>query len=282
MNPMKVLGIAAGGLALAGAVAGEIMLWRRYKQNGNGLSPSTPKPDPVPSSPPRQPTTNTEPRGHVVARDDLDPELRKILDEKFPSAWPPTNEVFDELEQDDVIIFAAESEPTGNYTITQQELIDAKVLSVGKSRVRARVLAPVAHPEHLGSRAGHGFSVGDLVEIPRSKVLVAARPADPKTTGYDSQGPPAATFKPSDETKKTYTVKPGTPYDLVLPYRTSELAWYVDEKLVKMIRIGEKAYLEQIMFSEDSLRGDFTVRALDEDPKEGTVFVARWDFVLDA
>jgi hypothetical protein len=49
-----------------------------------------------------------------------------------------------------------------------------------------------------------------------------------------------------------------------------------------MIHIGQKANFEQIMFSEDSLRGDFTVRALDEDPELGTAFVARWDFVLDA
>ncbi|HLT41031.1 MAG TPA: hypothetical protein VK034_32360 [Enhygromyxa sp.] len=120
------------------------------------------------------------------------------------------------------------------------------------------------------------------MEVPRAKILVAARPTDPKTTGYNSQGKPAASFKPSDTTRRTYKVKPGTPYDLILPYRTTELAWHVDDKLVKMVHVGQKANFEQIMFTEDSLRGDVTVRALDEDPEVGTVFVARWDFVLDA
>ena len=54
----------------------------------------------------------------------------------------------------------------------------------------------------LGADAGHGFRVGDLVEIPRSQVLVAARRTDPKKSGYGAQGPPANTFEPSNETKK--------------------------------------------------------------------------------
>ncbi len=52
------------------------------------------------------------------------------------------------------------------------------------------------------------------------------------------------TFKPSEMTKTTYRVKPGTPYDLVLPYRTGELQWYVDEKLVTMVHVGQKANFE--------------------------------------
>lgn len=59
-------------------------------------------------------------------------------------------------------------------------------------------------------------------------------------------------------------------------------AWFLDEKLVQMNHVGEKANFEQVMFIEGSLRGDFTVRVLDEDPEVGTVFVARWDFVLEA
>ena len=51
--------------------------------------------------------------------------------------------------------------------------------------------------------------------------------------------------------------------------------WYVDEKLVKMIHIGEHANFEQIMFSEDSLRGHVSVRALDENPELCTIFVGR-------
>jgi len=36
------------------------------------------------------------------------------------------------------------------------------------------------------------------------------------------------------------------------------------------------------MFTEDSLRGRISVRALDENPELGTIFVARWDFELAA
>jgi hypothetical protein len=48
-------------------------------------------------------------------------------------------------------------------------------------------------------------------------VLVAARPNEPTKTGYDSQGDAERSFKPSSMTKQTYKVKPGTPYDRVLP-----------------------------------------------------------------
>jgi hypothetical protein len=286
MNTMKVIGVVAGGLALAGLVGGGIYWWRRRKQKTDGLAPNipdapTPKPGPTPSGPPR-PANSTDPRGHYVEKDHLDPDLRAALDELFPSTWPPDEPTIDALTQEDVIVFAVESEPTGNYTNTRQEVINAKVLSVEKTVVRGRVVGPVAHAEHHGSHAGHGFRVGDQVEVPRAKVMVAARLTDPKKSGYDSQGEAAASFKPSDMTKKTYRVKPGTPYDLILPYRTAELAWFVDEKLVKMAHVGQKANFEQVMFTEDSLRGDFTVRALDEDPEVGTVFVARWDFVLEA
>ena len=285
MNTMKVVGLVAGGLILAAMVGGGIVWWRRRKEKSKGLSPSEPpervKPGPTPSGPPR-PATNTDPRGHITSNDHLDPELRAALDEKFPQAWPPNDATIDGLTEEDVIIFAVESEPTGNYTNTQQEIINAKVLIVEKTVVRARVVGPVERAEHHGSHAGHGFRVGDLVEVPRSKILVAAGPTESKKSGYGSHGEPAESFKPSDMTKKTYKVSPGTPYDLILPYRTPELAWYVDDKLVKVVHIGHKANFEQIMFTEDSLRGDVSVRALDEDPQEGTVFVARWDFVLEA
>jgi hypothetical protein len=284
MSTWKVVSVVAGGLVLAALVGGGILWWRNRKQKANGLTPSTPdraQPGPTPSGPP-QPATDTAPRGHYTERDHLHPKLRAALDELFPSTWPPDDATIDALTQEDVIVFAVESEPTGDNTNTRQELINAKVLSVEKTVVRGRVVGPVAHAEHHGSHAGHGFRVGDQVDVPRSRVLVAARPTGPKTTGYDSQGDAAASFKPSDVTKQTYKVKPGTPYDLILPYRTPELAWFVDEKFVKMIHIGQKANFEQIMFTEDSLRGDVSVRALDEDPKEGTVFVACWDFVLEA
>jgi hypothetical protein len=285
MNPMKVLGLVTGGVVLTALIGGGIYWWRRRnnKKKTDGIAPNIPDtpPAPRPAPTPSEPT-NTDPRGRYTGRDNLHPDLRAALDELFPNTWPPNDQTIDALEKDDVIIFAVESEPTGNFTETRQELINAKVLTVEKTVVRGRVVAPVAHAEHHGSHAGHGFRVGDLVEVPRGKILVAARPTDPKTTGYGSHGKPAATFKPTDVTKQTYKVKPGTPYDLILPYRTPELAWYVDDKLVNVIHLGEKANLEQIMFSEDSLRGDVSVRALDQDPEVGTVFIARWDFVLDA
>jgi hypothetical protein len=264
-------------------VGAGIYAWkrRREKKTTDGLAPNIPdKPTPSPSGPPWP--GDTAPRGHYTGIDHLDPALREVLEELFPNAWPANKEAIDSLQKDDVVVFAVESEPTGNYTSTRQEVLNAKVLTVEKTAVRGRVVGPVAHAEHHGSHAGHGFRVGDQVDVPREKILVAARPTDPKGTGYDSQGDAAASFKPSDVTKQTYKVKPGTPYDLVLPYRTPELAWYVDEKLVNMVHVGQKANFEQIMFTESSLRGDFTVRALDEDPEVGTVFVARWDFVLEA
>ena len=90
------------------------------------------------------------------------------------------------------------------------------------------------------------------------------------------------TFKPSNlHGNQIYRVRPATPYDLVLPYRTAELEWYVDREMVRMIQIGPKGLLEQVMFSEDSMRGPVTVRAIDNDPELGKVFVARWDFEIE-
>jgi hypothetical protein len=66
----------------------------------------------------------------------------------------------------------------------------------------------------------------------------------------------------------------------VLPYRTDELEWHVDRDMVTMIRLGTNGLIEQIMFSEDSMRGPVTVRVQDRDPKEGLVHVARWDFMI--
>jgi hypothetical protein len=280
MNVMKVFGFVVGGLVTAGLIGGGIYFWRRRKQKTDGLAPNIPdEPKPRPAPTPSE----TAPRGHYGSIDHLEPELRDALNALFPDAWPPDGGTIDTLKpNEDVIVFAVESEPVGNYTETRQELINANVLSVEKTTVRARIVGPVAHAEHHGSHAGHGFRVGDQVDVPRPKILVAARRTDPIKKGYGSHGDPAASFKPTEVTKQTYKVKPGTPYDLILPYRTPELAWYVDEKLVNVIHLGEKANFEQIMFSEDSLRGDVSVRALDEDPEVGTVFIARWDFVLDA
>ncbi|MCA9687857.1 MAG: hypothetical protein KC457_37210, partial [Myxococcales bacterium] len=90
----------------------------------------------------------------------------------------------------------------------------------------------------------------------------------------------ATTFKPSSDTKQTYQVKPGTPYDLRLPYRTPQLVWHIDSEQVKFVHVGEDGLLEQILFAENSLRGPVSVRVIDEDPELGAVLVGRWDFKL--
>ena len=288
MTPLKVLGVVAGTLFTAAVVGGGIYWWRKTKASKAGgipQVPTRPSREPVPSRPPRgdehHEAEETKPSGYFRGTAELHPDLRKAIDEEFSGdAWPPDDKTIDSLEPDDVIVFAVESEPKGNYTNTRQELMSAKVLSVEKNVVRARIIAPVAHAEHHGSHAGHGFRVGQLVEVPRSQVLVAARPTGGKREGYNSTGPPARTFKPSSSTKEIYSVKPGTPYDLLMPYRTAELEWYVDEKLVEVEHLGEKGLLEQIRFSEGSLRGEVSLRAIDHDPEAGSVFVARWDFVI--
>ena len=288
MSTLKVAGLVAAGAGLAALIGGGAWWWLRKREQGGQrpqrVTPSRPPRAPeVPSEPDPTPAPgNTKPRGHVVTRSDLNPELATELNKLFDAGWPPDEQTIDNLEPDDVVVFAAESEETGNYTETQQELISAKVLSVETTVVRARILGPIAHAEHHGSHAGHGFRVGDLVEVQRAKILVAARRTDTDKTGFDSQGEAAATFRPSNETKEVYKVRPATPYNLDLPYRTKELAWFVDRKLVKLEHIGEHGLTEQISFSEDSLRGEVSVRALDEDPEVGSVFVARWDFALDA
>lgn len=45
--------------------------------------------------------------------------------------------------------------------------------------------------------------ISGALDVPRSKVLVAARRTDTDKTGYGSQGDPVATLKPSDTTKQT-------------------------------------------------------------------------------
>lgn len=282
MNLLKILGLV-GGVGLLALTGGGIWWYVKHRRKQQ-------RPTIRPSAPPREPTApepepkleDTRPRGHYVTRKDLNSELTKELNKLFDIGWPPDADTLDTLEPEDVIVFAAEGDEVGNYTERKQELISAKVLSVEKTIVRARILGPVLFCEHHGAFAGHGFRVGDLVEVPRSKVLVAARREPSDEAGYGSRGDPAATFEPSHETKKVYKVRPDTPYDLKLPYRTKELKWYIDRKLVKIEHVGEKGMLEQISFSEDSLRGEVSVRAIDEDPEVGAVFVARWDFELDA
>ena len=283
MSIMKIVGVVTGGACVAALIAGGVVWWRRRRDAQGGDTPETPARKRPWAEPEGEPAEETKPRGHILTRLELDGEHVDALDESFPSAWPPDDPTVNAMQAGDIIIFAVESEQTGNYTSLREELINAKVLSVEKTVVRARIVAPVEHAEHHGSHAGHGFRVGDLVEVPRSKILVAARRTGEKGEGYNSEGKPELTFKPSNLRKdEPYTVRPATPYDLVLPYRTKNLEWNLDRDLVKLIHIGQKGPLEQIMFTEDSLRGEVSLRVIDHDPEEGPIFVGRWDFSLQA
>ena len=279
MPPWTMIGIAALGVSVLAAAIGGAIWWWRKRQDANKITDTI--------TPARAQSTRAQNPSHqFVGTTELDPELKEMLKTIFSNAWPPDAETIDSLTQEDMIVFAVEGQPTGNYTETRQELINAQVLSVETTIVRARVKGPVMYAAHFGSHPGHGLDVGESVEVPRSKVLVAARQKQegPKPTGYDSEGKAVEQFKPTTLTSKVYPVKPGTPYDLILPYRTSTLIWEVQAKnnLVKMVHIGEKAALEQIKFLEASLRGPFTVVVLNDDPKQGHVFVGRWDFDLQA
>ncbi|NVB40331.1 hypothetical protein G6O69_20995 [Pseudenhygromyxa sp. WMMC2535] len=271
----KWIGWVAAGAGLAAVLGG--LYWylkrRDAKKSSGGESAIEP------SNPPRVPTTDPKRvPSNYVKREALGDALTDELDAMFEDGWPPDEETVEQLENGDAIVFAVESTPDGEFENTVQELISARVIVVEKTVVRARVMTPVRHTTNLGKTAGHGLSPGMAVDVPREYVLVAARHADRE--GYNSVGAPASTFKPSTETKKTYTVYPGTVYDLRLPYRTNELEWHIDAADAELKHIGEDGLLEQVMFSEGTPRGEFSVRALDNDPQAGMVLVGRWDFKL--
>lgn len=293
MGPWAIAGLTVLGLGAVAAAIGGFVWWfrkRKAEQDEQQLKPErapTIKPSGEPRPSPDATPRPSGPRHEFVGKADLEPELAEELAGMFGNGWPPDDATIENLEQDDVIVFAVEGVPTGNFTQPRQELLSATVLSVEETFVRGRVKGPVQYAAHFGSHPGHGLEVGESVEVPRSKILVAARPkpdANDKPTGYDSQGKAAAQLKPTSLTNKVQAVKPGTPYDLVVPYRTDRLVWQVKSKddLVTMIKIGEKGLLEQVKFAEASLRGPFSIVLLTDDPKEGIVFVARWDLDLQA
>ena len=281
MNTMQIVSLLAGGVFIAAAIGGGVYWYRKRKQQkADTLRPSKPPRKTTTDEDPKKSPADTRARGIILERSDLDPEALAELDAAFPDGWPPDEQTIGALEPDDRIVFAVESKPAGPYEHMRQELITAKVLSVERTVVRARITDKVAHSEHFGSHAGHGFRLGDLVEVPHDKVLVAARQSGPKAEGYNREGRSAASFKPSSSTKQVYKVRPGTPYDLVMPYATPETEWHINMTHVKMERIGTKGLLQQVRFSEDSMRGPVTLRAIDHDPKEGAVLMGRWDFEI--
>ncbi len=291
MNVLKLVGwIALGGLLLGGAIGGALYVqYRQRKKNATpGPTPSKPPRDTsdakTPSTPARAPTepARNQARCRTLRRDEIGANLIADIDDMFADGWPPTPEAIDDLKPGDVIVFGVESEPTEDFDLPKQELVSASVLSVGKTEVRGRVIGPVAHADHHGNSAGHGLYVGSLVEVPRSHVMVVARlkpdPEMPKT-GYGSKGDPARVFVPNYG-KEPYKVHPSTVYDLELPYRTEELGWTPSRENVKYAQIGDEGLRHQIMFTEASIRGPYSLTLLDDDPKEGIVFVGKWDFVI--
>jgi hypothetical protein len=295
MNVLKILGLVAlGGAVLAGGV----WLYKKRKAQGDGTTP-----EPTPSNPPRKPNNGTPsdtptPTPRPAKRDPFDfvvasqvhPDLVADLGSTLDTAWPPDEQAIDnmvdKLEHGDVIVCAVQSNPDEIFEEPRQELINASVLSVENMStreatiVRARVIGPVEHTHDHGNFAGHRIEVGALIEVPRSFVLALARRQQTERSGYGSRGDPADMLEPSNKTSKVYKVHPGTPYDLVLPYRTEDLHWYPNRENVKVLMIGEKDELQQIMFTEASVRGRYTLNLLDHDEKAGKVFVARWDFEL--
>jgi hypothetical protein len=281
MNVLKVLGwIGLGGILIGGVVAGGVWLHRRRKAKADT--------GPTPSNPPRkksEPDANGDKRNKpsfdYLDRSALHESLVDDITRLFGDLWPPDDATIEKIEVGDVVVCAVESKPTEDFDHAQQEIINAAVLSVEPTEVRARVIGPIAHTSHHGNSAGHGLYVGALIEVPRSRVLAVGRRTPPeKPTGYGSRGEAAAEFKPSDRTKVVHKVHPGTPYDLVLPYRTENLHWYPSRDNVKFEQLGEKVLLHQIMFTEASVRGPYSVTVLDHDEKAGKIFVARWDFEL--
>ncbi|EDM77776.1 hypothetical protein PPSIR1_38379 [Plesiocystis pacifica SIR-1] len=283
MTAMRTVGIVAATVAATAAVGGAAYwIYQRYKHKRDDAERTKAEDRPADfdddGSDPVTPEERRA-RGHYIPRTEIGADVMKKFEEAFGGGYaPPKDEVIDHLTQEDVVLFGVESEPVPGYPETREEVLTAKVRTVERSVVRARVIGPVVHAEHHGSHAGHGFRVGDMVEVPRGVILLAARPKPTELEGYDSQGKSAATFQPSHKTKQTYEIHPGTPYDLVMPYITEDIEWYVDRELVKFELVGTKGLHQQIVFSEDSMRGGLTLRALDRDPKTGLVFVARWEF----
>lgn len=240
MSVLKVVGVIAG-VGVVALIGGAVYLAYKnrkgIKQVVKDLKDNIPtNPEPRPSKSEGESKFRPSPIGSIMSTDGLPSELSGFLDDNFEGYWPADEEVINNLTEENVIVFAVESEPVGNYTAIRQELITARVLTVETNHVRARIIGPVAYAEHHGSHAGHGFRVGDLVEVPRSKVLLAASQPEKPKQEYNGHGKAAQTFKPSELTKQTYSVRPGTPYDLNLPYRTDELEWSLDRDMVNVGR----------------------------------------------
>jgi len=281
MGVLKVIGwIAAGGILLAGSIGG-VMWWRNRQRKKADTGPT-------PSNPPRktEPTngsTRNKPHHHLLDRHGIRPEIVAEFEQQFGEVWQANDEAIGLLKQGDAVVFVVESEPVEDFDLPVQEAINASVLSVENTYVRARVFEPVAHTHHFGNTAGHGLYVGALVEVPLANVMAAARrdpiPGAP-TSGYGSRGEPAKIFKPSDHTKQVYKVHPGTVYELELPYVTENLTWSPSRDMVRVEQIGTRHLMHQIMFTEASVRGPYSLTLLDHDEREGIVFVGKWDFDL--
>ncbi|EDM77806.1 hypothetical protein PPSIR1_38529 [Plesiocystis pacifica SIR-1] len=285
MTAMKTMGIVAATLAASALIGGgAYWLYRRW---GEKKQETEVDPEELPNDHDddgvTEPVTPDEvrPRGGFMDRNTLPDDVKQKFIDAFGGYAPPKDEILDNLTQEDVILFGVKSEPVPGYPSVREEILTAKVRTVEDTVIRARISEPALYSAHLGAHAGHGFRFGEMVEVPRGVIILAARPKPNGIENYGKYGRPAATLKPSHSTKKTYDVYPGTPYDLVMPYITDDIEFHVDREMVRFELVGSKGLHQQIVFSEGSMRGDVTLRALDRDPKTGLVFVARWDLFID-
>lgn len=294
-----LIGWLAAGVTLAAGVGALYWYLKRRKAQGQaevGPEPSAPprdssegeaadgRPsDAYEDATPDSQKDNPDPTRNLPAFDFLDREnlpqaLVQSIDDSFGEGWNVTEQIVDDLEPDDVVLFAVESEPTGPYTRTVKEVLTGHVLSVDEDEIDVRVMGPVKHSEHFGNIAGHGLRPGKRATVPKSKILIAA--VEQHGDGYDGRGPSSAEFKPSSLSKRKYVVHRGTPYDLKLPYRTDELEWHTSPEEAKPEHVGEEGLLEQVIFPEGAPTGTVIVRAFDNDPEVGQVLVGRWEFKL--
>ncbi|EDM79628.1 hypothetical protein PPSIR1_21409 [Plesiocystis pacifica SIR-1] len=282
---MKTVGIVAATLATTALIGGGAYWFYKRRQKKKDEEEVDPEdlPNDADDDGVTEPVTPDEvrPRGGFMDRNTLPDDVKQKFVEAFGGYAPPKDEILDNLTQEDVVLFGVKSEPVPGYPSVREEILTAKVRTVEDTVIRARISEPPLYSAHLGSHAGHGFRIGEMVEVPRGVIIFAARPKPSEVKGYGEYGRPAGTFESSHVSKKSYDVHPGTPYDLVMPYITDDIEFHVDREMVRFELVGTKGLRQQIVFKEGSMHGDVTLRALDRDPKTGLVFVARWNFHIE-
>ncbi|EDM81658.1 hypothetical protein PPSIR1_22114 [Plesiocystis pacifica SIR-1] len=275
------MGVVAATLAATALVGGgAFWLYRRWekKKEEEELDPED-LPDDYDDDGTTEPIVPEEvrPRGGFMDRQKVPQEVKQEFIEAFGGWAPPNDEILDNLTQEDVVLFGVVSEPVPGYPLEREEILTAKVRTVEDTVIRARICENAEFSAHLGAHAGHGFRFGEMVEVPRGVIILAARPKPNGIEGYGKYGRAGGRLVPSEPTAKPYDIYPGTSYDLVMPYITDDVEFHINREMVRFELVGTKGLHQQIRFSEDSLRGDATLQAMDRDPKTGRLhFLARW------